>query len=108
VPALLQEGSVIETAVEITRGEVRSHEFSKVPATSPRGIGENTDAAAPEGGQESARIPSFMCKAAPIQEGSPDSTGMFSDEVIQDLLDYGLIAFMILCVLIMVMRRLRS
>jgi hypothetical protein len=38
IPALLQEGSVIETPVEITRGEV--------PATSPRGIGKNADAAA--------------------------------------------------------------
>jgi hypothetical protein len=46
IPALLQEGSVIETAVEITRGEVRRRVFLKFPATSPRGIGKNTDAAA--------------------------------------------------------------
>jgi hypothetical protein len=54
---------VIETAVEITRGEVRSHEFSKVPATSPRGIGKNTDAAAllKEGRTRPTR--DFMCKA---------------------------------------------
>jgi hypothetical protein len=32
---------------------------------------------------------------------------MFSDEAIADLLDYGLIAFMVLCVVIMVVRRLR-
>jgi hypothetical protein len=39
IPALLQ-GSVIETPVEITRGEVRSPQSSKIPATSPRGIGK--------------------------------------------------------------------
>jgi hypothetical protein len=60
---------VIETAVEITRGEVRSHESSKVPATSPRGIGKNTDAAALlEGGQDPHDTRRYV--QSPVMQGA--------------------------------------
>jgi hypothetical protein len=78
IPALLQEGSVIETAVEITRGEVRRPEFSKVPATSPRGIGKNTDAAAllKEGRTRPTR--DSMCKALEQRTSSAGASGRCS------------------------------